>query len=70
MFSFKGRVADAYVSYKWRRNMENLFGFVRFYHTQKATKAIKNLNGIEIRGCKLSIQLAACDRSQCKEAKS
>ena len=70
LFKSKGRVVDAYVLYKWRMNTENLLGFVLFYHMEEATNAIKNLHGIEIRGWKLSVQLAAYGRSQHKETRN
>ena len=53
---------DAYVSHKLRKNTTNLFGFVRFGQMEEARRAITNLHGIEIHGCKLLMQIAAYDR--------
>lgn len=66
LFSFEGKVADTYISYKKRKSTENLFGFVRFFHKEEATKVVNNLHGIVIRGCKLSVQVATYGRNNRK----
>ena len=59
LFQHEGRVVDANVSYKERQRTTNLFGFVRFLDKKKAEKAIQNMHGLEVRGCKLSVHIAA-----------
>ncbi|CAO2834768.1 unnamed protein product [Amaranthus hypochondriacus] len=58
LFEFEGRVADVYISGKKRKNKEDNFGFVRFYHERDAMSAIQNLNGATLHGCKLTVMVA------------
>lgn len=58
LFESEGRVADVYISGKKRKNKEDSFGFVRFYHERDAMSAIQKLNGATLHGCKLTVTVA------------
>ena len=62
LFKFDGRVMDAFVSRKRRRGRNNPFGFVRFSNEEEALKAVRNLHGTIVKGCKLEVTLAKYDR--------
>ena len=49
-FRGEGEVIDVFVSQKRRRNNEWRFGFVHFKKLEDARNAIRNLNGVMIRG--------------------
>ena len=58
-----GEISDVFVSQKTRSNRDCRFGFVRFKFLQDAKKAVRDLNGILVRGKKLSISFAKYDRN-------
>ena len=55
-------MVDVYILHKRRKNSSKPFGFMRFKCKQGATKAIDNLNGITIRGCKIEVSIAKYGR--------
>ena len=61
--SFEGAVADVFISRKRRKYNPLPFAFVRFLYKQDVLKAIKNLGGIEIRGCTLDLKEAKYRRA-------
>lgn len=58
IFKNDGRLIDAFVSRKQRRNNQFWFGFVRLINKKDAEKAIKRNNGLEVKGCKLKVSWA------------
>ncbi|CAO2826293.1 unnamed protein product [Amaranthus hypochondriacus] len=58
LFEQEGKVADVYISGKKRNHTRVSFGFVRFYRTHEAAKAVQNLDGVCIHGGKLKISMA------------
>ena len=50
IFRGEGEISDVYVSHKQRRMNDCRFGFVRFKKLEAAQNAIRNLDGIKIRG--------------------
>ena len=56
-------MVDVYTSRKQRKNSMLPFAFVRFPQLKDAQPAIKNLHGMEIRGCKISVTMAEYKRS-------
>ena len=63
IFQFGGKVVDVFMSWKKRRTSQTLFAFVRFSKLMDAQLAIKNLNEIEIRGCKVLVTMAEYRRN-------
>ena len=55
---------DSYVSHKKRKDKATLLGFVGFQEMEEARRAIKSLNGVTIKDCKVTINLAAYGRKQ------
>ena len=55
LFGYEGRITDIYISRKQRKANSSPFAFVRFARKGEAMRAIQNLNGLEIRGCKISV---------------
>ena len=58
VFGKAGRVTDAFISKKERRFKTNAFGFVRFATLKEASNAIESLNGWQVKGSTLSVELA------------
>lgn len=63
-FKFEGSIIDVFISCKKRKKKDNHFGFVRFQNVKDASKMIEHLHGLEIRGCKISVQIATYRRAQ------
>ena len=62
LFEFEGKVADVYLSRKQRRGHKSPFGFVRYRRKVETLRAIKNLNGMIVRNCKIEVTMAKFDR--------
>ena len=58
LFNYEGRVVDVFISHKKRKTCDAPFAFVRFDNLKGAQDAIHNLNGMEVRGCKLTTSMA------------
>ena len=58
IFRGEGDITDVYVSKKKRRNRDCRFGFVRFKKVEEAEMAIRNLNGVMIRGKIMKVSFA------------
>ena len=63
IFLFEGKVVDIFLSKKKTRANNLPFAFVRFALLKEAQVAIKNLHGMEIRGCKIAVSVAEYKRS-------
>lgn len=53
-----------FLYHKKRRNRECHFGFVQFEYLKDARKAVRDLNGISIRGKGMMISFAKYDRNR------
>ncbi|CAO2826358.1 unnamed protein product [Amaranthus hypochondriacus] len=62
LFSEMGDVVDLYVSKKQRKNMDGVFGFVRYQKAQEAERAIATLDGKTVGGSKISVAHARYQR--------
>ena len=62
IFREVGVVLDVYVSQKRRNNHACRFGFVRFEKVEEASKAIKVLDGVKIRGKIMKVSFAKYDK--------
>ena len=58
IFRGEGDITDVYVSKKKRRSRDCRFGFVRFKKVEEAKMAIRNLNGVMIRGKIMKVSFA------------
>ena len=58
LFSHEKEVVDIFISRKMRRSSKSPFAFVRVAQREEALEAIKQLHGMEIRGCKIAVSLA------------
>ena len=59
IFDKQGCVDDDFISKKIRKFIKEAFGFVRFRRTlQDAINAIRELNGLPVRGLRLRISMA------------
>ena len=59
-------MVDVFMSWKRRKINQSPFAFVRFSQLKEAQKAIQNLYGTEIRGCKISMTMAEFKRTEDK----
>ena len=64
IFRYEGDIIDVFLSRKKRSTTRNPFAFVRFSNKRDAIEASKNLNGMVIRGCSISVQKARFGRFQ------
>ena len=62
-FEWEGRITDIFLSRKQRESSQLPFAFIRYKSKQRAYMAISNLNGIEIRGHIISVNVARYKRS-------
>ena len=58
IFERQGRVDDVFISRKPRKFSKDAFGFVKFRSLQDARRAIKILDGFELRGKRLRVWMA------------
>lgn len=58
LFGKAGKVVDAFVSRKKRKNKKTAFGFVRYSHWEEAKQAIQDLNGHGFFGLKMRVSWA------------
>ena len=64
IFQWTGRIADIFISKKQRKESHNPFAFVGYKTKGGALKAVKELNGMEIRGHKISVNEAKYSRRE------
>ena len=57
-FKFKGRIVYVYVSRKVRKETTQPFAFVRFSTKEEALRAMKNLDGLVVRGFLIEVKEA------------
>ena len=50
IFNLEGKVVDIYISRKVRKISTQSFAFVRYKSREEALRAVRNLDGVEIRG--------------------
>ena len=62
IFSGEGEIIDVFVSKKIRRFSGSRFAFVRFKKVEEALSAIRNLDGIRIRGRSIKVSFAKYDK--------
>ena len=62
IFRGEGEVVDVFVLQRWRQNSIGRFGFVRFKKLEEARNAVRNWNGIIIRGMGLKVSFAIYDK--------
>ena len=62
IFRGEGKVIDVFVSHKRRRKNDCRFGFVRFRKLEEAKNAIRNLDGIKVRGKSMKVSFAKYDK--------
>ena len=58
IFENEGRVNDIFISRKARKFRREAFSFVRYYNLQDAKNAVRNLDGFEVKGMRLSVSMA------------
>ena len=58
IFRAEGEVVDVFVSQRRRLKSNRRFGFVRFKNLEEARNAVKNLNGVKIRGRSINVSFA------------
>ena len=58
IFEQEGVIEDVFISTKKRKSSSDYFDFVRFKRYSQALSAIKNLNGLSVRGKALKVSLA------------
>ena len=64
LFNYEGKVVDVFISHKKRKTSDTPFAFVRFAYLKDAQNAIRNLNGMEIKGCKINATMAEYRRQE------
>ena len=63
IFRGEGEVTNIFVSQKKRSNYDCCFGFVCFKELEEAKKAVRNLNGVEIREKTMKVSFAKYDKN-------
>ncbi|CAO2827367.1 unnamed protein product [Amaranthus hypochondriacus] len=62
-FEKYGEVTDVYIAGKKRKNKSVGFAFIKFKRKEEASKAIENINGVSLKGCKLAVSIAKYTRN-------
>ena len=63
IFRSEGEVVDVFVSHKRCKISGSRFGFVHFKEMEEAKRAVRNLNGIKVRGNMLKVSFSKYDRN-------
>ena len=63
IFRGEGEVVDVFVSHKRRRTNGSYFGFVWYKKLEEAMNALRNLNGIKVRGKALKVAFSKYDKN-------
>ena len=64
IFQWTRRITDIFISRKQRKGSQNPFAFVQYETKGGAIKAVKELNGLEIRGHKIIVNDARYSRGE------
>ena len=63
IFRGEGEILEAFVSQKMSHNCDCRFGFVRFKRLGEARSAVRNLDGVKIRGKNIKVSFAKYDKN-------